>query len=1030
MRMGVCTGLSILLAVNQASAQAPPELVASTGPKTPEEEKAGFHLPEGFKAQLVASEPTINKPMNLAFDDRGRLWVTTTVEYPYPAKPGVKARDRVVILDDFAPDGRARKATNFVEGLNIPIGVMPLGKGDSALVHSIPAIRRHTDTNGDGKADRSEEVYTSYGFRDTHGMTNAFTWGFDGWIYACHGFNNESTVKGSDGRPIVMQSGNVYRLKADGTHVEYVTHGQVNPFGLAFDPIGNLYSTDCHTRPIYLLLPGAYYPSFGKPDDGLGFGPEMMRHDHGSTGISGIVSYAADHFPASYHGSIFIGNVVTSRINLDALKWTGASPTAIAQTDFLASDDPWFRPVDIELGPDGALYVADFYNRIIGHYEVPLTHPGRDRERGRIWRIVYTGKGVSARPLRSGYDGTKLTVADLIQDLGDPNLTRRMKAANQLVDKGADEVAEAVKAAITAPSLEGAKLVPLASKLDEAVKAAILVPNPIRRLHALWVLQRLGLMNTETLVKAASDSDPLVRTHALKIVGERARQSPKEIELASAGLSDEDAFVRRAAAEALGRNHEPANVDDLVTALHATPADDTHLRHVIRMALRDQLSSQDEWAPTPQTESEIAGVCPGIPKPIAAEYLTSYLHKYGNADRADKIRFIRHIARYATDDSQSQIGPLIEMAGDPPTRIGMLKAVQEGEQERGGALPAQVRTIAVETARALLGSSDDREFGSGIDLVGALKLGEFRKPLIDILSDRARPAGRRQKAIESLVAIDSKAAISTLGRVVVDASEPDAIREKTAALLAAANQTEARDALINALPTAPGRLQSAIATGLVQTAPGAVRLLETIKAGKASARLLQERGVEVRLAALNQPDLKPRAAALLQGLPPAEERIQTLIRHRRTSFENGSTDLSRGMALFEKNCATCHQVGGKGARIGPQLDGVGVRGADRLLEDVLDPNRNVDQAFRVTSLSLRDGRVVAGLLLREEGEVLVLADAQGKDVRVPKAEVEERSVSQLSPMPANWSDQIPENEFKDLLAYLLSQKPKDGPAQP
>jgi putative heme-binding domain-containing protein len=116
-------------------------------------------------------------------------------------------------------------------------------------------------------------------------------------------------------------------------------------------------------------------------------------------------------------------------------------------------------------------------------------------------------------------------------------------------------------------------------------------------------------------------------------------------------------------------------------------------------------------------------------------------------------------------------------------------------------------------------------------------------------------------------------------------------------------------------------------------------------------------------------------------------------------------------------------LNGKGARIGPQLDGIGVRGLDRLLEDILDPNRNVDQAFRLTTLELKKGQQVSGLLLREEGQVLVLADPQGKEVRVPRAEVEERSVSQMSPMPANFADQIPEPDFYQLLAYLLHQQP-------
>src|SRR5581483_11534148 len=136
-------------------------------------------------------------------------------------------------------------------------------------------------------------------------------WGFDGWVYACHGFSNTSHVEGADKDEITMQSGNIYRMRPDGSHIEQYTWGQVNPFGLSFDPLGNLYSSDCHSRPIYQLLRGAYYPSFGKPDDGLGFAPEMMTHDHGSTAIDGVIYYAADQFPEPYRGRMFVGNVVT-----------------------------------------------------------------------------------------------------------------------------------------------------------------------------------------------------------------------------------------------------------------------------------------------------------------------------------------------------------------------------------------------------------------------------------------------------------------------------------------------------------------------------------------------------------------------------------------------------------------------------------------------------------------------------------------------------------------------------------------------
>src|SRR5204862_7820651 len=196
------------------------------------------------------------------------------------------------------------------------------------------------DTNHDDKADSREALFGPLGWeRDTHGMNSSFRRGFDGWLYATHGFNNNTTMRGKDGSEIKMNSGNTYRVRLDGSRVEQHTFGQVNPFGLCFDPLGNLYSADCHSAPIYQLLRGGYYPSFGKPHDGLGYAPEMMRHQHGSTGLAGLTYYAADHFPKEYHGTMFIGNVVTSRINHDKVEWKGSSPRAIEQPDFLKSDD-------------------------------------------------------------------------------------------------------------------------------------------------------------------------------------------------------------------------------------------------------------------------------------------------------------------------------------------------------------------------------------------------------------------------------------------------------------------------------------------------------------------------------------------------------------------------------------------------------------------------------------------------------------------------------------------------------------------
>src|SRR5262245_3673571 len=406
---------------------APQDLVVKEDPLPASEQIKKFHLPPGFKIELVAAEPDIAKPMNLAFDDRGRLFVTSSYEYPLPANKALKPRDAVNMLEYFVSVGRARKVTTFVDVLNIPIGLV--ATPDGVICHSIPKVWRATDADGDGKCEKRDPLYGDIGQQDTHGMVNAFTPWLDGWIYACHGFANRSTVKSATtASQISMHSGNTWRMKPDGSQVEYYTHGQVNPFGLCFDPLGNLYSADCHSFPIYHLLRGGYYPTFGGEHDGLGHAPNVMTHLHGSTAIGGIVYYAATNFPEKYRDTMFVGNPVTGRINHDVMEKHGSSHKAKEQPDFLRCDDKWFRPVDIKLAPDGSLYVADFYNRIIGHYEVPLTHPGRDRERGRIWRISYVGEG--AAPHKPMANLFKASTDDLIALLKDDNLQVRVRATN------------------------------------------------------------------------------------------------------------------------------------------------------------------------------------------------------------------------------------------------------------------------------------------------------------------------------------------------------------------------------------------------------------------------------------------------------------------------------------------------------------------------------------------------------------------------------------------------------------------------
>src|SRR5262249_55678116 len=269
----------------------------------------------------------------------------------------------------------------------------------------------------------------------------------------------------------------------------------------------------------------------------------------GSTALCGLNYYDADHFPAEYRGTMFLGDVVFNAVNFFRIERQGGTYTARQQPNFLTSADPWFRPVDIKLGPDGARYVADSYNRIIGHYEVPLNHPGRDRTSGRIWRIVYKGTGGQAAPPKAPRaDWTKASVDELIRDLSHPNLTVRMTATHQLVEQG-----------------EASRRAGGVSPLISAAQRLLTSTTPATpRAHALWVLERLGALDNAALAAALRDDNLGVRVHALRVLAERKELTDEQFQIVRDRLlSDGDGLVRRVAADVLARHPSPQALEAL-----------------------------------------------------------------------------------------------------------------------------------------------------------------------------------------------------------------------------------------------------------------------------------------------------------------------------------------------------------------------------------------------------------------------------------------------------------------------------------
>jgi putative heme-binding domain-containing protein len=1163
--------------------------VRDTEPLTPAEQRKTFRLPPGFEIQLVATEPDIHKPMNLAFDAAGRLWVTTSIEYPWAAPTNRPGRDRVMIFDDFGPDGRARKITEFACGLNIPIGVYPFRtdtNGWKAIVWSIPHLWLMEDTDGDSRADRRTPLYGPFDYsRDTHGNLASFRRGFDGWLYGTHGFNNDSWITNRDGSVVHLNSGNTWRARLDGSRLEHHTHGQVNPFGLAWDPRGNLYSSDCHSAPIYQLLAGGFYPSFGKPHDGLGFAPVMLEHAHGSTAIDGAFYYADDLWPAEYRDTFLIGNVMTSRLNRDRIEFIGSTPKAVEQPDFLTTSDPWFRPVDNALGPDGALYVADFYNRIIGHYEVPLTHPGRDRERGRLWRVVYRGEtrlgetqlGETQSPASPSFPSGLRPAAlptDLLAlqyELMSPNLTRRLLAMAEIEDRfGTNALAKLGGSASGFWHFRGED------------NRTLLVA------HSLWLLHRLDGALLEPLTKAAADEDPLLRTHALRIVAERSRAAGPAAEpllkLALAGLRDTDALVRRCAAEAVGASPVAAreHADALLDALAAADPRDTHLVYVLRKAVRDLLRRDPvltDFAEKPAAARDLAVLRDLVPavNTAAAGRFALRLAAAAATPAPPRARLLQHAARHAPAEDVDRLAATAQAApaADVDADLALFRSVQQGLAQRGlkpsdavldwaesiatNLLPA-VRPAALAWRNVPLDAAPNaaspwdwqerRQADTGADarmlsslprgesLTGVLRSRPFKAPpsLSFFLAGHDGPpdAPPRRRNLVRLVAADTGDVLleappprnDTAQRVtwdlrlvagrdvrleVVDgdaggayawlafgrlepavvpwpALPPAVLAERQAAFaelaqLAEADQWDealntlarhpdadlaARAAALRALAAledapegraaadligdaalpaawrqrfadaalgdgdelddsflpavwreAPRRFQARLAAFMAQDPAG---LLEAAEAGEVPAPLLREPAVRERLLKDADPALAARLEKLVAGLPDEDAALERLLQERRAAFDPARASKARGLEVFTAACAACHQLDGQGGLVGPQLTGIGGRGVERLCEDILAPNRNVDHAFATTRLTLKDGEVVTGLFRREEGRLLVLANAAGAEFTVPRADVVKREETHRSLMPENYGEALTPEQFNDLLAYLLSAR--------
>ncbi len=458
-------------------------------PLSPAEALERMRVPEGFHVELVASEPDLVNPVAMAFDARGRIWVAESLEYP--RLEAGEGRDRIKVLEDTDGDGAVDKVTVFAEGLNIPSGIA-IGHG-GVWVANAPDILLLRDTDGDDRADEREVIVTGFGRHDTHELPNSLTWGPDGYLYGLNGVFNPSRIE-QDGRFHEFTCA-MFRIHPRTRRFEVFAEGTSNPWGIAFDPLGSAFVSACVIDHLWHITETGYYHRQAGAYPAHTWKIEsIVQHTHQKAAYCGLHYFDSDAYPPEYRDRLYMGNIHGNCLNVDVLERKGSTYFAHPADDFLSANDAWFMPVSQKTGPDGCLYVLDWYDRYHCYQDARRDAEGIDRLRGRLYRIRY-----QQTPRAPTFDLEQESDAQLIERLRSPNIYFRETATRILSERSSDTLRGQLEALT----------------LDENSTSKT-------RMHALWSLLGQGSLEPTFHLKLLESPDATLRAWGVRAAGNAA----------------------------------------------------------------------------------------------------------------------------------------------------------------------------------------------------------------------------------------------------------------------------------------------------------------------------------------------------------------------------------------------------------------------------------------------------------------------------------------------------------------------------
>jgi putative heme-binding domain-containing protein len=956
----------------------------------PEVERQSFLVADGFEVNLFAADPLLAKPIQINFDPAGRLWVASSEVYPQ-IQPGQTANDKVLILEDADGDGRSDRTTVFADGLLIPTGVEP-GDGGAYVANSTELLHLK-DTDGDGKADRRRVMLSGFGTEDTHHILHTLRWGYDGQLYFNQSIYIHSHVETPHGVRR-LGGGGIWEFRPETMELGVFIRGLVNPWGHHFDRWGQSFATDgAGGEGINYCLPGAYY--FTAPD-AVRVLPGL---NPGSPKDCGLEVISGRHLPESWQGSLLTNDFRGNRVCRYVVSDDGAGFASREQAELVRTKHVAFRPIDVKMGPDGAIYIADWYNPIIQHGEVDFRDPRRDHTRGRIWRVTARGRPLVERPKLVG-----ASVADLLGALKAPEDWTRHHARRVLKERGAGEVVPAL----------GAWVKGLDPNDPDAEH---------QRLEALWTYQALDVVEPDLLGRLLRSADPRVRAAAARVVGYWQGRLPDPVGLLADRVADDNPRVRLEAVRSLARVPGSHAAEVALRALERPV--DRFLDYALWLTARD---SQTSWLPEVRAGKPALGGNPAhlifaldaVGSPEVVGPLLSALHA-GSIPPAQEAKALTVVATLGQPRELSTVFDLAVSEGPlpPARRAALISGLEKAARQRKVRPEGDLARLLT-----LLDAPDDVLRASAARVAGAWKLEPARGRLEALAGGAETPDPVRQAAVDALAELGGPRAREAIERLSGDGApraarrvalgalatiDPKAAAERAAAWLATMDDpAEAGDlvARFARLRSGPPALSAALAG-------------KTLHADVAKLALR---------AGLDHPALA-QALRKAGGLGDAPRPLDDAGKRSILADVASKGDPARGEAVFrrkELQCLKCHAIAGAGGQVGPGLESVGASApVDYLLDSLLEPNKAVKENYHSVAVATTDGRVVNGIKVRQTVGELVVRDAEDREVAIPLAAVEEQKPAG-SLMPAGLTEPLTRFELVDLIRFL-SELGKIGP---